>query len=334
MHDVVIIGAGPCGLSAAIECRRLGLSAIIVEKNFIVHSIYLYPTHMQFFSTPELLEIGDVPFTTPNEKPFRHEALVYYRKAAELHGLEIAAYEEATGIERLEDGTFRVNTVNRRGERQARHAASVVISTGYFDQPNWIGIPGEELPKVTHYFGEAHPYTGMKVAIIGGSNSAVDAALELVRTGAEVDMIYRGNSISGNIKPWVRPIFESMVQKEKIRLHLSSRVTEIKPDAVVVSSGSEEEAYTLDNDFVLAMTGFRPDRRLMSSIGVLMDDDMDKPVFDPTTMETNIPGIYVAGVIASGRNANEIFIETGRRHGALIAAHAAAKRQAADKGRS
>ncbi|AKG35097.1 YpdA family putative bacillithiol disulfide reductase [Paenibacillus durus] len=334
MHDVIIIGAGPCGLSTAIECRRQGLSTIIVEKNFIVHSIFLYPTHMQFFSTPELLEIGDVPFTTPNEKPFRHEALVYYRKAAELYGLEIAAYEEATGIERLEDGTFGVATVNKRGERKTRRAGSVVISTGYFDQPNWIGIPGEDLPKVTHYFREAHPYTGMRVAIIGGSNSAVDAALELIRAGAEVDMIYRGDSISGNIKPWVRPIFESMVQKEKIRLHLSSRVTEIKPDTVVVSSGSRGEAYALDNDFVLAMTGFRPDRALMSSIGVLMDDDMDKPVFDPATMETNIPGVYVAGVIASGRNANEIFIETGRRHGALIAVHAAAKRLNEDKERN
>ncbi|BCG59570.1 YpdA family putative bacillithiol disulfide reductase [Paenibacillus sp. URB8-2] len=331
MHDVIIIGAGPCGLSAAIECRRQGLSAIIVEKNFIVHSIYLYPTHMQFFSTPELLEIGDVPFTTPNEKPFRHEALVYYRKAAEKHGLEIAAYEEATAIERLEDGKFGVHTVNRRGERQTRRAASVVISTGYFDQPNWIGIPGEDLSKVTHYFGEAHPYTGMKVAIIGGSNSAVDAALELMRVGAEVDMIYRGDSISGNIKPWVRPIFESMVQKERIRLHLSSRVTEITADTVVVSSGSLQETCTVDNDFVLAMTGFRPDRRLLSSIGVFMDDDMDKPVFDPATMETNIPGVYVAGVIASGRNANEIFIETGRRHGTLIAGHLAGKQPARDK---
>ncbi|AIQ13226.1 YpdA family putative bacillithiol disulfide reductase [Paenibacillus durus] len=334
MYEVIIIGAGPCGLSAAIECRRQGLSAIIVEKNFIVHSIYLYPTHMQFFSTPELLEIGDVPFTTPNEKPFRHEALVYYRKAAELHGLEIASYEEATAIERLDDGTFSVNTVNRRGERQTRQAGSVVISTGYFDQPNWIGIPGEDLPKVAHYFREAHPYTGMKVAIIGGSNSAVDAALELIRAGASVDMIYRGDSISGNIKPWVRPIFESMVQKEKIRLHLASKVTEITPDTVVVSSVSRDESYTLENDFVLAMTGFRPDRTLMSSIGVLMDDDMDKPVYDPATMETNIPGVYVAGVIASGRNANEIFIETGRRHGALIAEHLAAKRLTEDKERN
>lgn len=328
MHDVIIIGAGPCGLSAAIECERQGLSAIIVEKNFIVHSIFLYPTHMQFFSTPELLEIGDVPFTTPNEKPFRHEALVYYRKAAERYHLDIAAYEEALSIERQNDGTFAVHTVNRRGESLTRQGRAVVISTGYFDQPNWIGIPGEELPKVTHYFREAHPYTGTKVTIIGGSNSAVDAALELLRVGAEVDVVYRGDSISPNIKPWVRPIFESMVEKGLIRLHLSSRVTGITADSVTVSAVSDESSYRLDNDFVLAMTGFRPDRRLVASIGVRMDDDMDKPVFDPATMETNVPGVYVAGVIASGRNANEIFIETGRRHGALIAGHIASKQEA------
>ncbi|MNB72356.1 Ferredoxin--NADP reductase [compost metagenome] len=328
MHDVIIIGAGPCGLSAAIECRRLGLSAIIVEKHFIVHSIYRYPTHMQFFSTPELLEIGGIPFTSPHDKPYRHEALVYYRKAAELHQLDIAAYEEAVSIEKLEDGAFAVHTENRRGERKTRHGSAVIISTGYFDQPNWIGIPGEDLPKVTHYFGEAHPYTGMKVAIIGGSNSAVDAALELMRVGAEVDMVYRGDCISANIKPWVRPIFESMVDKDRIKLHLSSRVTEITPSYVTVTRADGEAPLRLENDFVLAMTGFRPDRRLVTDLGVIMDDEMDKPVFDPATMETNIQGVYVAGVIASGRNANEIFIETGRRHGALIAEHLASRRPA------
>lgn len=217
MLDVIIIGAGPCGLSAAIECQRQGLSSLIVEKNFIVHSIYLYPTNMQFFSTTPLLEIGDVPFTSPNDKPYRHEALVYYRRAAAQHQLEIAAYEEALSVLPQEDGSFVVHTVNKRGEEQQRCAANVVISTGYFDQPNLIGIPGEELPKVTHYFGEAHPYSGMKVAVIGGSNSAVDAALELLRVGAKVDMVYRGSSISDNIKPWVRPIFESMVQRVALR---------------------------------------------------------------------------------------------------------------------
>lgn len=325
MKDVIIIGAGPCGLSAAIECQRQGLSSLIIEKNFIVHSIYLYPTNMQFFSTTALLEIGEVPFTSPNEKPYRHEALVYYRRAAEHHGVEIAAYEEATSVERLEDGSFIVHTLNKRGDRLSRKAGNVVISTGYFDQPNMIGIPGEELPKVTHYFGEAHPYTGMKVTVIGGSNSAVDAALELIRVGATVDMVYRGASISDNIKPWVRPIFESMVAKEKITLHLESRVTEITPSSVIVTRHNGETA-ELDNDFVLALTGFRPSRTLLSSAGVSMDDDLDKPKFNPSTMESNVPGLYVAGVIASGRNANEVFIETGRGHGKLIADHITAQR--------
>lgn len=325
MKDVIIIGAGPCGLSAAIECQRRGLSSLIIEKNFIVHSIYLYPTNMQFFSTAPLLEIGDVPFTSPNDKPYRHEALVYYRRAAAQHQLDIAAYEEALSVEPQQDGTFLIHTVNKRGEEQTRSARNVVISTGYFDQPNLIGIPGEELPKVTHYFGEAHPYTGMKVTVIGGSNSAVDAALELIRVGAKVDMVYRGSSISDNIKPWVRPVFEGMVQKGNITLHLESRVTEITPASVTVTSGNGETR-ELDNDFVLAMTGFRPSRALLSSAGVLMDDSLDKPSFDPATMESNIPGIYVAGVIASGRNANEVFIESGRGHGKLIADHIVSKR--------
>lgn len=324
MKDVIIIGAGPCGLSAAIECQRQGLSTLIIEKNFIVHSIYLYPTNMQFFSTAPLLEIGDVPFTSPNDKPYRHEALVYYRRAAAQHNLDIAAYEEALAVLPQEDGSFIVHTRNKRGEEQMRSAANVVISTGYFDQPNMIGIPGEELPKVTHYFGEAHPYSGMKVAVIGGSNSAVDAALELIRVGARVDMVYRGASISENIKPWVRPIFESMVQKGSLTLHLESRVTEITPASVVVTEGNGNTSI-LDNDFVLAMTGFRPSRTLLSSAGVTMDDSLDKPAFNPSTMESNIPGIYVAGVIASGRNANEVFIESGRGHGKLIADHIVSK---------
>ncbi|WP_379126781.1 YpdA family putative bacillithiol disulfide reductase [Paenibacillus sp. sgz500958] len=329
MEDVIIIGAGPCGLSAAIECQRRGLTSLVIEKNFIVHSIYLYPVHMQFFSTTELLEIGDVPFTSPHEKPYRHEALVYYRRAAELHQLRIASYEEALKVEPLKDGSFAVHTVNMRGESQTRLAANVVIATGYFDQPNLLGIPGEELPKVSHYFGEAHPYSGMKVTIIGGSNSAVDAALELMRVGASVDVVYRGDNISDNIKPWVRPIFESMVQKGKITLHLQSRVTEIHPDSVNITS-KDEVNLRLDNDFVLALTGFRPNRALLTSAGITILDGQDKPEFNPATMESHVPGLYIAGVIASGSNANEVFIETGRGHGTLIAEHIALRQSKHD----
>ncbi|WP_054958400.1 YpdA family putative bacillithiol disulfide reductase [Paenibacillus dakarensis] len=320
MLDVLIIGAGPCGLSAAIECSKRGLSAEIIDKHNIVHSIYLYPTHMQFFSTAEMLEIGDIPFTISNDKPYRDEALAYYRKVAEHYKINISPYEEATSINKLPDGSFKVLTRKRSGVESYREAKNVVISTGYFDHPNYIGIPGEDLDKVTHYFREAHPYAGMKTAIIGGSNSAVDAAMELIRVGADVTMIYRRKEISENIKPWVRPIFEAMVNKGRIKLYLESNVTEIRENSITIKSNNGSEQL-IDNDFVLALTGFRPDRKLLASSGVELDEEMEKPRFNPDTMETTVPGLYVAGVISSGRNANEIFIETGRFHGRLIAEH-------------
>lgn len=321
MQDVIIIGAGPCGLSAAIECQRRGLHTLIIEKNCLVHSIYSYPTYMQFFSTPEMLEIGDIPFVSPNEKPYRHEALAYYRRVSAHYGVQIASYEEATRIERKTDGTFVVHSVTRSGEKWEYPARYVVISTGYFDHPNMLGIPGEDMDKVSHYFQEAHPYAGMKVAVIGGSNSAVDAAMELVRVDAEVTVVYRGEAMSESVKPWVKPIFESMVNKGKIKLLLQSRVIGIKEKEIVVESLNDAKSTSLPNDFVLALTGFRPDRKLMLEAGVEMSGEMEKPVFNPETMETNVSGIYVAGVIASGRNANEVFIESGRGHGRLIADH-------------
>ena len=320
MQDVIIIGAGPCGLSAAIECQRRGLHTLVLEKHCLVHSIYSYPTHMQFFSTPELLEIGDVPFTTPNEKPFRHEALAYYRRVSDQYAVPIASYEEATKIQRQPDGTFIVHSLSRSGQTWEYPARYVIIATGYFDHPNLLGIPGEEMDKVTHYFQEAHPYTGMKVTIIGGSNSAVDAAMELSRVGAELTMVYRGDELSTSIKPWVKPLFESLVNKGKISLMLSSQVTEIKSDEVVVRLADGNHVH-IPNDFVLALTGFRPDRNLLHEAGVELTDEMEKPRFDPETMQSNVPGLYVAGVIASGRNANEVFIETGRGHGRIIAEH-------------
>lgn len=299
MEDVIIIGGGPCGLSAAIECERLGLSAVIIEKYNIVQSIYLYPTHMQFFSTAELLEIGNVPFSTPNDKPFRYEALAYYRRVAEHFGLRVHNYEEAREIKRKDDGTFEVHTLNRRGEAIVHVGRNVVVATGYFDHPNYLGIPGEDKAKVTHYFREAHPYTRTRVAIIGGSNSAVDAAMELVRVGAHIDMVYRGSGLSQHIKPWVRPLFESMVTKGRITLHLESRVNEILDDSIrlIHTDGSTRE---LENDFVLAMTGFRPDRQLLTSVGVEMSDDMDKPLYDPQTMERTYPAYMSAESLLRG----------------------------------
>ena len=323
MKDVIIVGAGPCGLSAAIELQKINLQSLIIEKNSIVHSIYMYPAYMSFFSTPELLEIGELPFNTPNEKPTRTEALVYYRNVAKHYQLLIQPYEAVIAIKKL-DNHFQIETINRFQEQTTYEARNVVIALGYFEQPNLLGIPGEGLSKVTHYFREAHPYTGMKVAIIGGSNSAVDAALELHRAGAEVTVIYRGASFSANIKPWVRPLFESMVKKGTIRMLFDSNVIQINPHSITIQTSTE--TLILENDFVLALTGFRPNRKLLEEAGVHIQQGGDKPEHNPETMETNVEGLYIAGVIASGENANEVFIETGRFHGRLIAQDLAAKR--------
>ncbi|MBP2001010.1 thioredoxin reductase (NADPH) [Paenibacillus shirakamiensis] len=327
MEEVIIIGAGPCGLSAAIECQRQGIQTRIIEKHNLVHSIYLYPTHMQFFSTPEMLEIGNIPFITPNDKPFRYEALAYYRRVAAHYNLKIQVYEEALSIDRQADGSFIVHTRTSARATHAYPTRQVILSSGYFDHPNIIGIPGEETEKVTHYFREAHPYTGMKVTIIGGSNSAVDAAMELLRVGAEITMVYRGADLSSNIKPWVRPLFDGMITKGKIDMRIGSRVIDILPDRVLIENIEDQSIEEVENDFVLALTGFRPDRKLLATAGVEMSEDMDKPVFNPLTMESNIPGLYVAGVVASGRNANEVFIESGRNHGNLIASHIVSRGQ-------
>lgn len=325
MENAIVIGAGPCGLSAAIELNRAGFQPLVLEKNTVVHSIYQYPTYMQFFSTPELLEIGDYPFSTPNEKPSRQEALTYYRNVAQRSGVRIHSYEKVTGVVKKENGSFRVESVNRVGEKLAYRSKAVIVATGYFDHPNLLGIPGEELPNVTHFYREAHPYTGMKVCIIGGNNSAVDAAMDLLKVHAAVTVVYRGESYSPNIKPWVKPIFESMVNKGRIRMLFSSRVEAITPASITV--GTPEGVIQLENDFVLALTGFRSSRKFLAEAGVRIHGEWETPEFNPDTMETNIPGLYLAGVVAAGRDANEIFIETGRNHGKHIAKHLLGREQ-------
>lgn len=328
VEDVVIIGAGPCGLSAAAELQDQGFDPVIIEKENIVHSISCYPTNLVFFSTPPMLEIAGIPFVTPNEKPTRLEALHYYRIVSERRNMRIRRYEKVTAVEKKTDRTgdlFVVHSVKRSGDKQVTYAKAVVVATGYFDHPNLLGIPGEDLPHVSHFFREAHPYAGMRVVIIGGSNSAVDAALELERAGAQVTVVYRGESVSANIKPWVRPVFESMVAKERIHLRLSSQVIAIGLEDVTVQTG--EQTAKIGCDFVLALTGFRPDRTFLRSMGVEAPDGTIPPTYNPDTMETNVPGLYLAGVVSSGRDANEIFIETGRFHGRKIAAHLASKRQ-------
>ncbi|MBO8162870.1 MAG: YpdA family putative bacillithiol disulfide reductase [Brevibacillus sp.] len=321
-EQVIIIGAGPCGLSAAVELKKIGVDPLLIEKGPIVHSIYRYPTYMVFHSTPELLEIGDIPFTTPNEKPTRNEALHYYRLVAARYQLRIQSYETVTAVEPGE-AAFTLRTVDRFGAVHNYHSRFVVVATGYFDHPNRLGVPGEDLPKVMSYYKEAHPYTGMKVAIVGGNNSAVDAALDLERAGADVTVLCRRAELSPKVKAWTRPIFESMVQKGRIRVLYNARVTAIHERTIKVNHAGE--SLELENDFLFSLIGYRPDRTLLASIGAEIDQESGVPRFDSETMETNVPNLYIAGVIAAGNEANAIFIENGRFHGRLIAQSIAAR---------
>lgn len=323
-EHTIIIGAGPCGLAAGIELQRVGITPLIIEKRNIVHSISQYPTYMTFFSSPELLEIGDIPFTTANDKPTRLEALNYYRTAAQRHKLRIQPYTAVTKISKQDD-YFVLDTVNQYDESSQYQAQNVIISTGYFDHPNMLGIPGEELPKVSHFFREAHPYAGLQVAIIGGSNSSIDAALELERVGAHVTVIYRREDLSKSVKPWVRPVFEGKIKKGTVKLLLSSQVQEIRNREIDVNT--PEGVITIENDFVLALTGFHPDQPFLTTAGVTIEAE-GHPTFNEETMESNVPGIYLAGVVVSRKeDANEIFIESGRFHGNKIAAHILQKQQ-------
>lgn len=322
-EHTIIIGAGPCGIAAAIELQRVGITPLIIEKKNIVHSISQYPTYMTFFSSPENLEIGDIPFTTVAEKPTRIEAINYYRIAAQRHNVRVQAYTTVKEINKAADGQFSVLTVDEYENEQRYMAKHVVIATGYFDQPNMLNIQGEHLSKVTHFFKEAHPYAGQHVAIIGGSNSAIDAALELERVGAHVTVIYRKPSYATNIKPWVLPTFEAKVKQGTIKMLFNATVKEIHPKLITVAicNGSNLEHIELKNDFVLALTGFSPNQPFLERTGITIESE-GHPTFNEETMESNVEGIYLAGVIVSKKeNANEIFIETGRYHGNKIALH-------------
>ncbi len=323
-EKIVIVGAGPCGIAAGIALQEKGFNPLLIEKGSIVQSIFGYPVNMQFFSTPDLLEIGDIPFITSGEKPSRNEALHYYRNVVKRKNLRVKTYEKVIEVNQSGDG-YLVKTNNRFGEEHQYQTRYLVIATGYFDNPNYLQIPGEDLEKVSHYYKEAHPYSGLKIAIIGGKNSAVEAAMDLEKVGADVTIIYRGNTYSESIKPWVRPVIESLVNKERIKVMWNARVKEIKPRSVVVEQNGE--ITEMENDFVFALTGYRPDRKLLNSIGVAIDEETGEPVHDKETMETNVQNVYVAGVISAGNNANVIFIENGRFHGGLLADDIARKEQ-------
>jgi thioredoxin reductase (NADPH) len=316
--DVLIVGAGPTGLACAIEAQKAGFKALILDKGCLVNSIFHYPTNMTFFTTPELLEIGDIPFTSSLVKPTRQEALEYYRRAAQHYDLKIYQYHWVKTING-EDGDFHVASTDRQGHIHDCSARKIIVATGYYDLPNAIGVPGEDLPKVFHYYREPHPYFDNDVIVVGGKNSAAEAALDLWRHGARVTLVHRGAQIHANVKYWVRPDVENRIKSGEITAYFNSSILEIGPDYVVLvtSKGSQR----LENDFVFALTGYHPDFDFLTSIGIELSTDQYRPVCDPVTLESNIPGIYVAGVIVAGSRTSEIFIENGRFHGKQIAAH-------------
>ncbi|MDR6224530.1 YpdA family putative bacillithiol disulfide reductase [Desmospora profundinema] len=317
MEEVIVIGAGPCGLSTAIEVKKRGIPPLVIEKGSLVNSVYHFPTFMQFFSTPELLEIGGLPFVTSGEKPVRGEALKYYRAVVKAYDLQVNTYERVMAVDREAD-RFVVRT-QKLGADHTYETSRLVVATGYYDSPNLLGVPGEELPKVRHYYQEGHPYAGLDVLVIGGKNSAVDAAMDLYQAGARVTMAYRRGAFTDSVKPWVKPVIESAIRKGWITMHWNTVVKEIAEDHVVLEK--EGKVFTLPNQAVFAMTGYHPQTEMLTRLGVTIDPKTGGPVHNPDTMETEVPGLYIAGVIAAGRDANSIFIENGRFHGGKIAAH-------------
>lgn len=317
LFDVLVIGAGPTGLSCAIETQRKGLRVVLVDKGCVCNSLYHYPSHMTFFTTSELLEIGDIPFPSPNAKPTRNEALEYYRQVAGHYKLDVRQYHR---VERVEgaNGNFTVHLLDRFGRRSILRARKLIVSTGYYDIPNYLDIPGENLSKVHHYYDDPHPYFGMDVIVIGGKNSAAIAALELWRHGARVTLVHRGPEMHRHVKYWIKPDIENRIKNGEIRALFNSRVTEITPDTVVIDTPAGRE--TVANDFVFALTGYRPDFSFLESMGVRFEGPDRLPICNPETLESNVPGIFLAGVIVAGSRTNEIFIENGRFHGKQIAA--------------
>ena len=320
--DVVVVGAGPTGLACGIEIQQRGLKTVLVEKGCVVNSLYHYPTNMTFFTTPELLEIGNIPMTSLNDKPNRTEALKYYRKVAEHYRLDIRQYER---VDRIAggDGAFQVFTTDRLGRSHVYQARKIVLATGYYDVPNMLDVPGEELDKVLHYYKEAHPYYNHDVAVIGAKNSAAIAALELWWTGVRVTLIHRGAGISDGVKYWIKPNIENRIKNGEISAYFNSQVVEIRQDSIRIATPEGE--VSLKNDFVFALIGYRPDLAFLNAAGIALEPDTLRPRTNPEPLESDRAGIYLAGVIVAGMHTNEIFIENGRLHGCLIAQSIAAR---------
>jgi thioredoxin reductase (NADPH) len=314
-HDILCIGAGPTGLACAIEAKRAGMRALVLDKGTVCNSLYHYPLNMTFFTTPELLEIGDLPMSSYGEKPTRVEALKYYRKTAEFYALEIRMFERVTGVHG-HLGNFEVTTVSPDGVESRHRTKRIIIATGYYDLPNEMNIPGETLPHVAHYYTDPFAYWRQDVVVVGGKNSAAIAALELWRNGAKVTLIHRGERLSSSIKYWIKPDIENRLKAGEITGMLNTSVKEFTPDAVIVKAPDGE--HRIPAKHVFALTGYHPDYRFIESLGVQLDPLTRKPALNMRSFESNVPGIHLAGVVIGGRDTGEIFIENGRFHGKLI----------------
>ena len=312
--DVIIIGAGPIGLTCAIEAKKRKLSHLILEKGCLVNSIFHYPTNMTFFSTSERLEIGEVPFVSHNDKPTRREALEYFRRVKNSWDLNVHTYEKVNSVYG-ELNNFKVKT-----DKTEYGCKNVIISTGFYDKPNYMNIPGENLPKVKHYFDEAHPYAYLKIIVIGAANSAVDVALETYRRGSEVTMVIRDDRIKDNVKYWVKPDIDNRIKEGSIKAYFNSEILEIRDGEVDIQTPNGKT--TIENDFVFAMTGYHPDFNFLNEAGVTVSEEQDRiPKFDLETFETNKKGIYLAGVVCSGMDTGKWFIENSRYHAVNIFNH-------------
>lgn len=315
--DVAIVGAGPTGLACGLELKRRGLRGVLFDKGCLTNSLYNYPTNMMFFTTPELLEIGGLPMTSLGEKPVRVEALKYYRRVAEHYELDIHQYERVVRFDGV-DGSFVVSTEDRLGRPHEVRARKVILSTGYYDKPNYLNVSGEDLPKVHHYYREPYPYYDHDVLVVGGKNSAAIAALELFWTGARVTLVHRRAQLHDNIKYWIKPNIENRIKAGEVLGYFESSLTRIDPETVTLQT--PEGKVVLKNDFVFAMTGYHPDTEFLEQHGIYFDEQTLRPRLNPDTLESERPGVYLAGVLVAGMHTNEVFIENGRFHGGQIAA--------------
>ena len=314
-YDIICIGAGPTGLATAIEAKRAGMRPLVIDKACLCNSIFHYPVNMVFFTTPELLEIGNLPLVCAAEKPTRVEALKYYRKAAEHDALELRLYELVVRVDG-QDENFTVVTKTEKGTEQRYRSRKIAVATGYYDLPNQLGVPGEDLSHVSHYYSEPHEYWNQDVVVIGGKNSSAEAALDLYRNGARVTLVHRNKELGATIKYWVRPDIENRIKAGQVKALFETRVKRITNEEVLVENGAGEKR--LPARRVFALTGYHPDFTFIESLGVRLDPESRKPALDPNTLESNVAGIHLAGVVIGGRHTGEIFIENGRFHGKQI----------------